>query len=335
MPPKTDVADNPEALQAVGLCGRPNKVWCLEWKNPEKDGKLWHRTFYQTQHALALEKLAVLRAGVDPDARLNRRVRYDYCHAPPARIAVHLKRVPGSPPPACARHGANNKHGPAHPQWGKGSGPAGKYAKILTGNYLEAYAESLKSQELPNLLEQIALCDARERRMVELIEERKRERGDTPAAWRRAKELVAQLGKALRADDMKLLRASGSVDAVLAVFGQLEEFIAEGVAEDAAWETLLGQVLPLRRKLTEAQHRLVATHQMYVPVTEVLITAARMVDAARKRFGPTPTFSEFSDDMEQILVGWSDRAEPRPRGAGDAGGEESGGEDGGDGESVM
>ena len=164
----------------------------------------------------------------------------------------------------------------------------------------------MRGEEIPNLREQIAIVEVREDELFRMIADRQRELGDGPTAWRTARKLVERCRAELGVEHMRLLVASGSLDGFVGPFGELERLLTVGAESDTAWEDMLKSVIPARRKLVETQNRMAATSEAYVPVAEMMVVSARMIDLVRRCFGIVhPGLAAFVDGMEEILSGAS------------------------------
>jgi len=292
--------DTQEALQAVGLCGRKNRTYRVKWTDPETGQKRFKTFLHEADCVRHFESVTL---AIDPGAEMDRAVEYEYCHRRPLKSSQRRNRVDNRHQPACQFHGGAAPFGPAAAKWGKGKQVAGKYSRILGGNYLAAYEASLKSGDVPNLREQIALVEAREDALVRMVEAKRREMGDAPAAWRQAAVLVKKCRRELDVPHMRLLLSSGSMDGFLSPFEDLEKLLVLGGETDALWDDLLRNVIPSKRKLVEVQNRMTSTSEEFVPVEETLATAARMVDLVRKCFGLHANMKLFVTELQAILLG--------------------------------
>lgn len=296
-----EVPDTPEGLQAAGLCGRKVRTWGVRYRDPATgDSK---EKAYLTRED-ADDALKLFRQH-DSDAEVFQKRKHEYCHKWPPKTAA-IKRKSGMAPP-CDVHGGRLPRGTEASNWGgrgQSKSLAGTYSDVLGGNYLKAYERSLKSGELPNLREQIALVDAREDLLVRLIAERQKQKGDSPAAWRKIKELAAQCRAEIDCEHMRLLRASGSLDGLVGPLKALEELVTVGVEEDDAWQELFARVIPTRRRLVAEQDRMAKTSKMFVGVEEMMLMAARMIDLAGKLLRDQPhVIVALTDGLEKIFMG--------------------------------
>lgn len=303
--------DEPGALQAAGLCGRKNRAWRVDYHEPREDlGRALHRIKTFTTREKAEAFMAETALPADPNAEMRKNGKYEYCHERPTKQQA-AKQLQGRKP-ACKVHGGMNPRGPASHMWGKGESLPGAYSGVLGGNYLAAYHRALRSSELPNLREQMALVRVREDELVRMIAERRRELGDVPTAWRRAQALAKTCRRVLGTGATKLLVASGSLDEFLGPFGELEDLLASGAQHDAQWDDLLKNVIPAKRKLVEVENRMVAASEAFIPIEEAMATSARMIEAARIVFGAQgELMTRFVTLLEDVLVGRALR-EPVP-----------------------
>lgn len=304
--------DEKAPLQAAGFCGRKNRCWRVSYIDASGIHRL--KTFaWRTGDPLRPAKVQTADEFLDevrehdPDPKLVKYRPHEYCHRRPTRESTTIYGHPGAKRrPFCEVHGAKAKRGPASPSWGTGKSPAGKYSTVLRGNYLRAYEDSMRGEEIPNLREQIAIVEVREDELFRMIADRQRELGDGPTAWRTARKLIERCRAELRVEHMRLLVASGSLDDFMGPFGELEKLLTVGAESDTAWEDMLKNVIPARRKLVETQNRMAATSEAYVPVAEMMVVSARMIDLVRRCFGVIhPGLAQFVDGMEEILSGAS------------------------------
>lgn len=254
------LADEEDALQAAGLCGAPNRP-----------GSRWR-----------------------------------FCHA-----QQKTKGRPTRPSPGhkrrCRRHGGSVPVGPANPAWGKSPpnklpetppSPAGRYSTILGGRYLEAYEASRGSGELPDLVEQIALCDAREARLVEVIEDRRRGRGETGQGWKSAQRWVREARRHM---------AAGDVEAFQGAMSELAKVVEGGAGEEVAWDEFRRNAMT-RRHLVDTQRKLVGAIGGYVSVIELVGIAAAFVAMLRESVLDRAVLAKLLEGVERVMSGATSRA---------------------------
>jgi hypothetical protein len=163
-----DFPDDPDALQAIGRCGAPNR-----------QGR------FKYCHKAQVPRVPPL------EPRRERR----------ARCEQHGGRsVSGPANPAWGQPDGGRKTSLTRREGAEEIKP-GRYSNILGGTYADFYRQTMESGEVASLDEQIALCDAREGVLVGQLEERRVERGEADEPWRRVRELVDLCRRAAKLSD--------------------------------------------------------------------------------------------------------------------------------------
>lgn len=254
------IPDEPAALEAAGLCGSPNRR----------------------------------RPGSALDVSTDKPAKFVYCHQ--AKLAGKRR---------CKRHGGDAPIGPATSGWGKAAAAkgeardkparsgAGRYSKILGGDYAAAYEQSIAGGNgLTDLSEQIALCDARELKLVQTIEERRTSRGESGSLWIRARKCYFDARRAGR---------QGDPVAFNKLLEELGDAIKAGAGEEDAWRELRENML-VRRRLVQTQRQLVGLNGAYMSRPELAAIAAQLIDMFRELLPERERLDVATKRVDEILT---------------------------------
>lgn len=191
------------------------------------------------------------------------------------------RRSPSKGRDRCRKHGGASLQGPAHPSF-----KSGKYSKVLPARYLAAYRDSVNDKHLMTMREQIAMCDARERELVERLSGN--ESGEAWNALRAANRTLRQ--SIQRRDEAGIMAAVQSIDSI----------VERGLRDESQWEDLRRN-MDQRHRLVDGERKLLEASSEMATKDEVRIWAARLGSLISK-------YVTDKQLLSQLLVELSDTA---------------------------
>lgn len=161
----------------------------------------------------------------------------------------------------CKLHGGHAARGIAH-----GNYKHGKFTKHLPVSLAAKYNAAREDKELLSLKDDIAIAEAREVELFEMIDT-----GESGKVWKK-------LQKA--GDAFQRAYETGNSDKLMEVVQNIRSLVQEGQPSYSLWEELL-YVQEHKRKLTETENKMLISKQQMITVEQLMIYAGVILDSIR------------------------------------------------------
>lgn len=163
----------------------------------------------------------------------------------------------------------------------------GGYSKYMKLHLAQTYLETRDDPELLSLREDVALVTNRINELLERVQS-----GESGAAWKQ----IARLWK-----DFQRFRAAGNVPKMQEALELLNEPLAQGFADHAAWEEL-GLQLDRRARLADQEQRRLEKMQATLTVEEAMGLLGTVLDVLKRHVTDPEVLANIGADLEQLVT---------------------------------
>lgn len=179
----------------------------------------------------------------------------------------------------CHIHGGKSLAGAAAPAY-----KTGRYSKYLPRELSTRWAEARNNPDLLSLEDDIALLEVRQGLLLERLST-----GESMEGWRLMAEL---LGKLRKAEEPK---------EYLALLGEMEMLIEQGLDRERAWGELMG-VQEAKRRQVETQRKTLVDMEQMITVERLLIFMSAVLSIAAEEFrDDRHALSRFTRRVDGLL----------------------------------
>lgn len=182
----------------------------------------------------------------------------------------------------CYKHGGVSLKGALSPTF-----KHGRYSKYLKLELARRYQETHDDPELLSLREDVALVTDRIGQLLDRVQS-----GESGAAWKQ----IARLWK-----EFQRQRSAGNVPKMQEALELLNEPLAQGFADHAAWEEL-GLQLDRRARLAEQEQRRLEKMQATLTVEEAMGLLGTVLDVLKRHVTDQATLDAIGADLEQLVT---------------------------------
>ena len=202
------------------------------------------------------------------------------CNAKAKHSGQQCKRAAVNGTTKCDMHGGNSLRGPAHPNW-----KHGRHSKILPARLRERYESSLADPKTLELLDGIALIDARLEDVLKRVDT-----GEAGRLWKKLQELRAEYYEVM-GDPVQERR----------VLFSILSLIERGYADWAAWEDARGLIRD-RLNLVSAEQKRRLHAQQTLSLEQGYVLNDLLVDSVRRHVTDVKVLNAIATDWRRLSI---------------------------------